>query len=139
MVLAQYGPRWKLMRKLTSLHLLGPKALEHGAALRREEVGILVRAVRDAGTVAVQEILSSALGNIISRMMLSRRVMAAEAEGPESGFKDLVKDALTLSDGAAGNRAQTVNMEESFGLTLKMAVPLTAIARPRLSPCAYAI
>ncbi|KAK4756218.1 hypothetical protein SAY87_006345 [Trapa incisa] len=93
MVFGQYGPRWKL----TSLHILGAKALEHGAAVRQEEVGVLVRAIRDAATVNVPEMLSCTMANIISRLVLSRRMIEAEDEGPASRFKDLVNQAVALS------------------------------------------
>ncbi|KAK4763229.1 hypothetical protein SAY86_008997 [Trapa natans] len=97
MVFGEYGPKWKLMRKLTSLHILGAKALEHGATVRQEEVGVLVRAIRDAATVNVPEILSCTLANIISRLVFSWRMIQAGDEGPASRFKDLVNEAVALS------------------------------------------
>ncbi|KAK4762328.1 hypothetical protein SAY86_008096 [Trapa natans] len=140
MAFGKYGPRWKLMRKLTNLHMLGPKVLEQGAAVRQEEVGVLIRAICNAATVTVTvpEIVTCTLANIISRMVFSRRMTAVGAEGSAGGFKDLVEEALVLSvAGDAGDSAQTMNMEESFGQTVRKTVSLTAIARRRLSPSAY--
>ena len=37
MVFADYMPKWKLMRKLSNMHLLGARAVEDWASVRRYE------------------------------------------------------------------------------------------------------
>lgn len=39
LVFAEYGSRWKLLRKLSNLHMLGGKALDDWAQYREEEMG----------------------------------------------------------------------------------------------------
>lgn len=86
MVFADYGPRWKLMRKLASVHLLGARALADWARVRRDEAGRLVRGVahaaREARPVVVPEVLVCALANIVGQITVSRRVF--DEHGDES-------------------------------------------------------
>ncbi|CAK7330665.1 unnamed protein product [Dovyalis caffra] len=62
MVFADYGPRWKLLRKLSNLHLLGGKALEDWAHVRVTELGHMLRAMSEASQrgepVVVPEMLT---------------------------------------------------------------------------------
>jgi len=86
MVFANYGPRWKLMRKLASVHLLGARALADWAGVRRDEAGHLLRGVAEAAAagrpVVVPEVLVCALANIVGQITVSRRVF--DAQGDES-------------------------------------------------------
>ncbi|CAD6203754.1 unnamed protein product [Miscanthus lutarioriparius] len=79
MVFANYGPKWKLMRKLASVHLLG-------ARVRRDEAGHLLRGVAEAAAagrpVVVPEVLVCALANIVGQITVSKRVF--DAQGDES-------------------------------------------------------
>lgn len=49
LVFAKYGPKWKLLRKLTNQHMLGGKALQAWAHVRAKEVRHMVRAMCDCG------------------------------------------------------------------------------------------
>jgi flavonoid 3',5'-hydroxylase len=91
MVFADYGPRWKLMRKLASVHLLGARALAGWASVRRDEAGRLVRALAEAAArdgqkhaavVVVPEVLVCALANIVGQVTVSKRVF--DEQGDES-------------------------------------------------------
>ncbi|GJN31575.1 hypothetical protein PR202_gb19989 [Eleusine coracana subsp. coracana] len=99
MVFADYGPRWKLMRKLASVHLLGARALADWAAVRRDEAGRLVRGVAEAAregrpVVVVPEVLVCALANIVGQITVSKRVF--DAQGDESNsYKDMIVSLLT--------------------------------------------
>ncbi|KAK4762419.1 hypothetical protein SAY86_008187 [Trapa natans] len=100
MVFAHYGPRWKLLRKLSNLHMLGGKALEDWAGVREDEVGHMLRAMcetSDRGEdVVVPEMLTYAMANMIGQVILSRRVFATK--GSESNeFKDMVVELMTSS------------------------------------------
>ncbi|XVF04836.1 hypothetical protein REPUB_Repub05bG0119600 [Reevesia pubescens] len=98
MVFADYGPRWKLLRKLSSLHMLGGKALEDWSHVRAVELGHMLRAMRESSQkcepVVVSEMLTYAMANMIGQVILSRRVFVTK--GSESNeFKDMVVELMT--------------------------------------------
>nr|AFL91704.1 flavonoid-3',5'-hydroxylase [Aconitum vilmorinianum] len=98
MVFADYGPRWKLLRKLTSLHMLGGKAIEDWARVRRDEVGYMVKAMYESSfmgeAVVVPDMLVFAMANMLGQVILSRRVFVTK--GVESNeFKEMVIELMT--------------------------------------------
>ncbi|KAL5580351.1 hypothetical protein UlMin_012793 [Ulmus minor] len=98
MVFADYGPRWKLLRKLSNLHMLGGKALDAWSKVREAELGHMLRAMCQASMfgepVVVPEMLTYAMANMIGQVILSRRVFVTK--GSESNeFKDMVVDLMT--------------------------------------------
>ncbi|GLT41787.1 hypothetical protein SLA2020_158300 [Shorea laevis] len=98
MVFADYGPRWKLLRKLSNLHMLGGKALDDWGQVRAVELGHMLRAMCDASRrdepVVVPEMLTYAMANMIGQVILSRRVFVTK--GSESNeFKDMVVELMT--------------------------------------------
>ncbi|KAL6987735.1 hypothetical protein U1Q18_013483 [Sarracenia purpurea var. burkii] len=100
MVFAKYGPRWKLLRKLSNLHMLGGKALEGWAQVRAVELGHMLRAMYQSSCgqepVVVSEMLTYAMANMIGQVILSRRVF--ESKGLESNeFKDMVVELMTTA------------------------------------------
>ncbi|KAK7316590.1 hypothetical protein RJT34_00168 [Clitoria ternatea] len=116
MVFADYGSRWKLLRKLSNLHMLGGKALEEWSQVREIEMGHMLRAMYDCsgggdgnndndgnkkkGTrhepIVVAEMLTYAMANMIGQVILSRRVF--ETKGSESNeFKDMVVQLMTVA------------------------------------------
>ncbi|XP_074575759.1 flavonoid 3',5'-hydroxylase 1-like [Curcuma longa] len=100
MVFAPYGPKWKLLRKLCNLHMLGAGALNAWGQYRREEVGRMLQGMLSAGSegkpVAVAASLIYTMANMIGRVILSRRVF--EEQGTASNeFKDMVVELMTLA------------------------------------------
>ncbi|GLT81770.1 hypothetical protein SLE2022_002040 [Rubroshorea leprosula] len=98
MVFADYGLRWKLLRKLSNLHMLGGKALDDWAQVRAVELGHMLRVMCDASRrdepVVVPEMLTYAMANMIGQVILSRRVFVTK--GSESNeFKDMVVELMT--------------------------------------------
>nr|QOR29536.1 flavonoid 3',5'-hydroxylase [Cistus creticus subsp. creticus] len=98
MVFAHYGPKWKLLRKLSNLHMLGGKALEDWSEVRSVELGHMIRAMSDSSRrgerVVVPEMLTYAMANMIGQVILSRRVFVTK--GDESNeFKDMVVELMT--------------------------------------------
>ncbi|CAM0873536.1 unnamed protein product [Alopecurus aequalis] len=98
MVFANYGPKWKLMRKLSSVHLLGARAVADWACVRRDEAGRTVRGIAEAAEanrpVVVPEVLVCALANIVGQITVSKRVF--DAQGDESNsYKDMIVSLLT--------------------------------------------
>ncbi|RDX58155.1 Flavonoid 3',5'-hydroxylase 2, partial [Mucuna pruriens] len=100
LVFAHYGSRWKLLRKLSNLHMLGGKALDDWGQVRDEEMGYMVRAMYDCSkkgeAVVVAEMLTYSMANMIGQVILSRRVF--ETKGSESNeFKDMVVELMTVA------------------------------------------
>lgn len=98
MVFADYGPKWKLMRKLASVHLLGARAVADWARVRRDEAGRALRGMAEAAEagrpVVVPEMLVCALANIVGQITVSKRVF--DAQGDESNsYKEMIVSLLT--------------------------------------------
>lgn len=98
MVFADYGPKWKLMRKLASVHLLGARAVADWARVRRDEAGGALRGMAEAAeagrAVVVPEVLVCALANIVGQITVSKRVF--DAQGDESSsYKEMIVSLLT--------------------------------------------
>ncbi|XP_038985289.1 flavonoid 3',5'-hydroxylase 1-like [Phoenix dactylifera] len=98
-VFADYGPLWKLLRRLSATHLLGPRALSQWAATRRSEACRMVRSILDLSRrgepVRVQEVAMVALANMLGLAILSRRVF--DSDGAESGqFKSMVLELMRV-------------------------------------------
>lgn len=98
MVFAHYGPRWKLLRKLSNLHMLGGKALDDWAQVRVIELGHMVQAMYESSKqgepVVVSELLTYAMANMIGQVILSRRVFVTHGE-ESNEFKDMVVELMT--------------------------------------------
>ncbi|XP_038693901.1 flavonoid 3',5'-hydroxylase 1-like [Tripterygium wilfordii] len=97
MIFADYGLRWKLLRKLSNLHMLAGKAIEDWAQVRNLELGHMIRAMCESSKrgegVVVPEMLTYTTANMIGQVILSRRVFATK--GSESNeFKDMVVELL---------------------------------------------
>ncbi|KAG9149330.1 hypothetical protein Leryth_003305 [Lithospermum erythrorhizon] len=100
MVFADHGPRWKLLRKLSNLHMLGAKALNDWANVRVRELRHMLQAMYESSCrgqpVVVSEILNYAMANMIGQVILSRRVFVTK--GAESNeFKDMVVELMTIA------------------------------------------
>uniref|UniRef100_A0A453QFH1 Flavonoid 3',5'-hydroxylase n=1 Tax=Aegilops tauschii subsp. strangulata TaxID=200361 RepID=A0A453QFH1_AEGTS len=97
-VFADYGPKWKLMRKLSSVHLLGARAVANWAGVRRDEAGRSLLGMAEAAeagrAVVVPEVLVCALANIVGQITVSKRVF--DAQGDESSsYKEMIVSLLT--------------------------------------------
>jgi flavonoid 3',5'-hydroxylase len=82
MVFSNYGNKWKLMRKLASLHLLGAKAVAGWAPVRRDEMGRILKEMCDAAAnknpVVVPELLVCCLANVVGQITLSKRIFDSQ-------------------------------------------------------------
>nr|BBM28223.1 flavonoid 3'5'-hydroxylase [Clematis patens] len=98
MVFADYGPRWKLLRRVSNLHMLGGKALEDWTNVRKNEVGHMLQAMHESSCrgepVVVADMLVYAMANMIGQVILSRRVFVTK--GTElNEFKEMVVELMT--------------------------------------------
>ncbi|KAG6397221.1 hypothetical protein SASPL_143387 [Salvia splendens] len=100
MVFAPYGPRWRLVRKLSSLHMLGSKALEEWADVRASEVGHMLAAMQEASrageAVGMPEMLVYATANMIGQVISSRRVFVTKGKEMNE-FKEMVVELMTTA------------------------------------------
>ncbi|GMH20201.1 hypothetical protein Nepgr_022042 [Nepenthes gracilis] len=100
MVFADVGPRWKLLRKLANLHMLGAKDFGDWSPLRHKEVGLMVRDIYELSQqwkpVPVLELVSCALANIIGQKSISRRVFTAHGE-ESNDFKSMIVELMRLA------------------------------------------
>ncbi|KAI9088139.1 hypothetical protein K1719_030116 [Acacia pycnantha] len=73
MVFSKYGPYWRNMRKLCTLHLLSASKLESFAPVRREELRAVVKSLEEAAAarevVDVSQVVSEVVENIVSKMI----------------------------------------------------------------------
>nr|AIY51702.1 flavonoid 3',5'-hydroxylase [Penstemon neomexicanus] len=97
MVFAENGPRWRLLRKLSNLHMLGSKALDDWADVRVSEVGYMLEAMHQAsGAIVVPEMLVYAMANMMGQVILSRRVFVSKGKEVNE-FKDMVVELMTTA------------------------------------------
>nr|AHY35314.1 flavonoid 3'-hydroxylase 2 [Morus notabilis] len=102
LVLAPYGPRWRLMRKIASVHLLSGKALEDFRYVRQEEAAVLIRGLANAGPTAINlaQLLHLCTTNTLGRAMLGYRVFgggSGKSDPRADEFKSMVVEALAVA------------------------------------------
>ncbi|KAK7304896.1 hypothetical protein VNO77_42789 [Canavalia gladiata] len=123
LVFADYGPKWKLLRKLTNQHMLGGKALQDWAHVRESEMKLMVRAMLDCAKqgelVEVSDLLSCAITNMVSQVVLSHRIFSNK--GYESKeFKDMVVEFMTISGVNIGDFVPCIAWMDLQGVVGKM-------------------
>lgn len=102
MVFAPYGPRWRMLRKICSVHLFSVKALDDFRHVRQEEVAILTRALASAGNSPVHlgQLLNVCTTNALARVMLGKRVFGDGSGGGDpkaDEFKEMVVELMVLA------------------------------------------
>ncbi|KAJ4974881.1 hypothetical protein NE237_008055 [Protea cynaroides] len=103
LVFAPYGPRWRMLRKICSVHLFSGKALDDFRHIRQEEVAVLTRRLAGAGRstlVNLGQLLNVCTTNALSRVMIGWRVFG-DGDGlanPKSEeFKEMVVELMVLA------------------------------------------
>ncbi|KAH7528938.1 hypothetical protein FEM48_Zijuj05G0130800 [Ziziphus jujuba var. spinosa] len=91
-----------MLRKISSVHLFSAKALDDFRHVRQEEVAILIRAVANAGSKAVNlaQLLNICTVNALGRVMLGRRVFGDGSGGSDpkaDEFKSMVVEVMVLA------------------------------------------
>ncbi|KAG4170999.1 hypothetical protein ERO13_A12G182000v2 [Gossypium hirsutum] len=101
LVFAPYGPRWRLLRKISSVHLFSGKALDDFRHIREEEIRVLVRALASAKTkVNLGQLLNVCTVNALGQVMMGKRVFGDGSGGadPEADeFKSMVVELMQLA------------------------------------------
>ncbi|EEF47771.1 flavonoid 3-hydroxylase, putative [Ricinus communis] len=102
LVFAPYGPRWRLLRKISSVHLFSAKALDDFRHVREQEVGILTHALADACETPINlgRLLNTCTTNALGRVMIGRRVFGDGSGGGDAKadeFKSMVVELMKLA------------------------------------------
>lgn len=101
-VFRPYGPRWRMLRKISSVHLFSGKALDDYRHVRQEEMAVLTRALASAGTepVNLAQRLNLCVVNALGRVMLGFRVFGDGTGGSDpraDEFKSMVVELMVLA------------------------------------------
>jgi cytochrome P450 len=104
---APYGPFWRFMKKACVHELLAGRTLDRLAHVRREEVARLMASLarRSAAPVDVNAALMGLTGDIVSRMVMSRR-WTGDDNGAEE-FRSVVAETAVLTG--------TFNLQDYIG------------------------
>nr|QRV61378.1 F3'H [Litchi chinensis] len=102
LVFRPYGARWRMLRKISSVHLFSTKVLDDYRHVRQEEIAILTRALANAGSSAVNlgQLLNVCAVNALGRVMLGRRVFGDGSGGGDpkaDEFKSMVVEVMVLA------------------------------------------
>ncbi|KAM0936674.1 putative flavonoid 3'-monooxygenase [Dioscorea sansibarensis] len=99
LVFAPYGPRWRYLRRLCSLHLFSAKALEDLRCVREQELGLLVESLVKVKrkTVNVGQAANACATNALARATVGRRVFTEEEEGEAGEFQKMVVELMRLA------------------------------------------
>ncbi|XP_076960148.1 flavonoid 3'-monooxygenase-like [Bidens hawaiensis] len=122
LVFAPYGPRWRMLRKICSVHLFSGKALDDYRHVRQEEVAILTRALVSAGESPVKlgQVLNVCTTNALARVMLGRRVFG-DGDPKADEFKDMVVEMMVLAgEFNIGDFIPALDCLDLQGITNKM-------------------
>ncbi|KAJ0981976.1 hypothetical protein J5N97_010231 [Dioscorea zingiberensis] len=100
LVFSPYGPRWRMLRRLFTVHLFSPKVLDDLRYVREEEVALLASKLRRAQGAAIEvgKLVNICVTNALTRVAMGRRLFEEEKEGPDTEeFKRMVVELMQLS------------------------------------------
>ncbi|KAG5232949.1 flavonoid 3'-monooxygenase [Salix suchowensis] len=91
LVFAPYGPRWRLLRKISSVHLFSAKSLDDFRHIRQEEVAVLTGALTRAGPntpVNLGQLLNVCTANALG---------GGDGDAKADEFKSMVVEVMVLA------------------------------------------
>ncbi|MQL73332.1 hypothetical protein Taro_005673 [Colocasia esculenta] len=99
LVFAPYGPRWRALRKLCSIHLFSAKALDDFGHVREQEAAALARSLLapGEGETAVGEEVNVCVANALARAVMGRRVFGGGLGREAEEFKEMVVELMRLA------------------------------------------
>ncbi|XP_042015621.1 cytochrome P450 71AU50-like [Salvia splendens] len=100
LVFGPYGPYWRDMRKLCTLHLLSAAKITQFEPLRKAEVGLLVASLKEAAGAEVVDLsarISAVSGDMNCLMILGRKYSDRELDEEEEGFKALFTETVEVA------------------------------------------
>lgn len=126
MAFSEYGPYWRNLRKLCTIHLLTISKVESFMSLRREAVGFLVEHLERAAQGREVVDISTHVGSVIERITYD--MILGRGYAQKLNFKPCLQEGMELS--GAFNIADYVPFLKAFdlqGLTRRLKNVRTAI------------
>ncbi|XP_058788463.1 flavonoid 3'-monooxygenase-like [Vicia villosa] len=103
LVFAPYGPRWRLLRKISSVHLFSNKVMSEFQHIREEEAARLTSKLAsnnsDTKAVKLGQLLSICTTNALARAMLGRKVFKDDNRDNDpkaDDFKNMILESMVL-------------------------------------------
>ncbi|XP_058765357.1 flavonoid 3'-monooxygenase-like [Vicia villosa] len=103
LVFAPYGPRWRLLRKISSVHLFSNKVMAEFQHIREEEAARLTSKLAsnnsDTKAVKLGQLLSVCTTNALARAMLGRKVFKDDNRDNDpkaDDFKNMILESMVL-------------------------------------------
>ncbi|KAK7364065.1 hypothetical protein VNO80_12419 [Phaseolus coccineus] len=94
LVFSEYSAYWRDVRKVCTVHILSVSKVEMFAPLRREELGVLVKSLKNSAAsgevVDLSELLAELMEKIVFRMVLGR------AKDDRFDLKRLIQEVMNL-------------------------------------------
>ncbi|CAN1312233.1 Flavonoid 3'-monooxygenase [Linum perenne] len=102
MVFAPYGPRWRLLRKVSAVHLFSGKALDDFRNVRQEEVAGLTQVLASGrhAPVILGQFLNLCTANALGKVLVGKRVfgdITGGADPKADEFKSMVVELMVLA------------------------------------------
>ncbi|GMI96097.1 TRANSPARENT TESTA 7, CYTOCHROME P450 75B1 [Hibiscus trionum] len=123
LVFSPYGSYWRNMRKMCTLELLSNHKIASFGSMRKQELDLLVRRIREAASAGVAVDLSSEVmsfsTNVACRMIIGKKYNRDDFG--EKGFEETIRDGMKI--GAAFNLADYIPQTRGLdlqGLTKRM-------------------
>ncbi|KAM0937872.1 putative flavonoid 3'-monooxygenase [Dioscorea sansibarensis] len=97
-IFSPYGPQWRMLRRLSTTHLLSTKAIDDMSHVREKEAAFmadrLLRGQSSAAGVVVGKEVNVCVANALTNAMFGRRVFE---DGDGGEFKEMVVEIMKLS------------------------------------------
>ncbi|MQL73327.1 hypothetical protein Taro_005676 [Colocasia esculenta] len=98
LVFAPYGPRWRSLRKLCTVHLFSAKALDDFRHVREEEAAALARSLlAPGGEMGVGKEVNVCVANALARVVIGRRVFGGGVGREAEEFRGMVMEMMRLA------------------------------------------
>lgn len=94
LVWTEYGPYWRYVRKLCTLHLLSASRVDMFAPLRREEMGVTVKALEISAAAREEVDVSEVVGELVEN--ITYRMVLGCVKDDRFDLKRLIKEAFSL-------------------------------------------
>ena len=112
-IFSAYGPYWRFMKRACVHELLDGRTLERLRHVRREEVSRLVRSLSrsagdDGAAVDVDAVLMGVTGDIVSRMVMSRRWTGDDSATDTEEMRSVIAETAVLTG--------TFNLQDYIGV-----------------------
>lgn len=97
MIWCQYGPRWRMLRKIFNTELFSQKRIEASQHLRREQVSRMIRLIflESGKAMNFGQIAFLTSVNLLGNMMFSEDMFDSESRDSEE-FKDVIRRMMEL-------------------------------------------